>query len=98
MSRLNTILGVTLLVLGVLVLLGEFTVGFLLPILGVVLIVLGVLMLLGTVGGGTLMGILTVVLGLLLYVGRIGVPGLVERSINLIVGVLLVIMGLSRLV
>lgn len=86
-----------MLVLGILVLLGEFTVGFLLPFLGVVLIVLGVLMLLGTVGGGSLMGVLTIVLGLLLYVGRVGVPGIVERSINIIVGVVLVVMGIARL-
>lgn len=97
MSTLDTIIGIGLIVLGALVLLGEFTVGFLLPILGIVLIVLGALMLLNVVSGSTLVGVLTLVLGLLIYVGRLGVPGLIERSINLIVGVLLVILGIARL-
>jgi phosphoglycerol transferase MdoB-like AlkP superfamily enzyme len=97
MSRFQTAVGIGLLVLGLLTLLGELSVGFLLPILGIVLIVLGALMLLNVVGGGTLFGVITVVLGVLLYIGRLGVPSVVERSINLIVGVLLVIMGIARL-
>ncbi len=96
--RMDTIIGIALLVLGILVLVGEFTVGFLLPVLGIVLIVLGALMLLNVVAGGMLMGILSIVLGVLLYVGRLGVPGIVEQSINLIVGVLLVIMGIARII
>lgn len=94
---MDTILGIALLIIGILVLLGEFTVGFLLPILGIVLIVLGALMLLNVVAGGTLVAILTLVLGLLLYVGRLGVPGIVEQSINLIVGILLIVLGAARL-
>lgn len=94
---MNTLVSVALLLVGILVLVGEFTLGFLLPWLGVILVVLGVLMLLGILSGGTLVGTVTVVLGLLLYAGVIGVPGLIERAINLIVGVALVVVAIGRL-
>lgn len=94
---LDTIIGLILLVLGVLVLLGELGVGFLLPILGVVLVVLGALMLLNIVSGGTLFGIVTIVVGLLLYLDQIGVPGPVSQAINLIVGVVLVVLGILQI-
>lgn len=97
MSRLDTLISVALLIIGILVLLGEFTVGFLVPFLGIALIVIGILMLLNTLAGGTLVGVLLLVLGLLLSVGYVPVPALVERSINLIVGVFLVLIGVARL-
>lgn len=97
MATLDTLVSIALLVLGVLVLVGEFTVGFLLPFLGIALIVIAVLMLVDTLAGGTLVAVSLLVLGLLLAVGYVPVPGLVERSINLIVGVFLVVIGVARL-
>lgn len=96
MADIDTIIGIVMIILGALVLVGELGVGFLLPILGVALIVLGVLMLLGVVGGGTLMGVLTLVLGLLLYLDYVPVPSVVTRSINLIVGVVLIVLGIIQ--
>lgn len=95
-STLDRIIGVAMIVLGALVLLGELGVGFLLPILGVALIVLGILMLLDVLSGSTFTGVLVIVLGLLLYLGFVDVPDLVTRSINIIVGVVLVILGILQ--
>lgn len=95
-STFDKIIGVTMLVLGVLVLLGQFGVGFLLPIMGVALIVLGILMLVNVVSGSTFTGVLVVVLGLLLYLDYVPVPDLVTQSINIIVGIVLIILGIMQ--
>lgn len=97
MSTLDTVIGVGMIVLGVLALIGEFTFGFLLPVIGVVLIVLGVLMMLDVVSGGTLLAVLSVVLGILLFADFLDLPNLVKQSINIIVGVLLILFGIGRL-
>lgn len=94
---LDTILGIAMIVLGALVFLGELGVGFLLPVLGVVLVVLGILMLLDVVSGGTLVGILTLLAGLLLYAGYLDIPSVVTRSLNLVVGVVLIVLGVLQL-
>lgn len=93
---LDTILGIAMIVLGALVLLGEFAVGWLLPVLGVVLIVMGALMLLGVLAGGFLTGIAVLVMGILLYVDRIGVPDEIYAWFSTIVGVVLIILGLMQ--
>lgn len=98
MSKLDMIIGIGLLVLGVLVLLGEFAIGsMLLPVIGIVLIVFGALVLLDVVGGGTLVAILSIVFGILLATNFVELPNLVKQSINIIVGVLLILMGIGRL-
>lgn len=95
--RFDTILGIALVALGVLALLGEVTFGFILPFLGIALVVLGVLILGNVLDSGTLTGVVTLVLGLLLYSGRVGVPGRIAGYINLIVGVVLLVLGLRNL-
>lgn len=95
--NLDTILGLAMIVMGVLVFLGEFTVGWLLPVIGIVLVVLGILMLLGALAGGTLMGIAVLVVGLLLYGDVIGVPGNITQILNTIVGIVLIVLGILQL-
>lgn len=94
---LDTIIGIGMIVLGLLVFLGELGVGFLLPILGIVLVVLGVLMLLNVVAGGTLVAVLTLVAGLLLYLGFLDLPSIVIRSLNIVIGVVLIVLGILQL-
>ncbi len=93
---LDTIIGIAMIVLGVLVFLGEFTVGWMLPILGVILLVLGLLMLLGVVAGGTLTAVLLLVIGVLLYAGMVGVPETITQSLNVVVGVVLIVLGILQ--
>lgn len=94
---LDTVLGIAMIVLGVLVFVGEFTVGWLLPVIGLALIVMGVLMLLGVLAGGTLIGVLTLVAGLLLYAGFLDPPAIVTQSINTVVGIVLIVLGVLQL-
>lgn len=94
---LDTIIGLAMIVIGALVFLGEFSVGWILPVAGVVLIVLGVLMLLNVISGGTLTGIVVLVLGLLLYGGIVGVPAAITQILNTVVGVVLIVLGVLQL-
>jgi hypothetical protein len=93
----DQIVAIGLIVLGILVLVGELGVGFLLPILGIVLVVLGVLMLVNIVAGGTLVGVLTLVAGLLLYLDYVPLPDIVTQATNLVVGVFLLVLGVLQL-
>lgn len=93
---LDTILGIAMIVLGVLVLLGEFTVGWILPVAGLVLVVMGILMLLGVLAGGTLTGIAVLVIGILLYGDIVGIPGAVTQVLNTVVGVVLIVLGIMQ--
>lgn len=94
---LDTVIGILMIVLGTLVFLGEFGVGFLLPILGIVLVVLGILMLVNVVAGGTLMGVTNLVVGLLLYGDILGVPSAVTEILNPLVGIVLIVLGILQM-
>lgn len=94
---LDTILGIVMIVLGVLVYLGEFAVGWVLPVLGVILVLMGILMLLGVLGGGLLIGLLTLGAGLALYLGYLDLPSVVTRSLNIVIGIGLVVLGILQM-
>lgn len=94
--ELDTILGVAMIVMGVLVLLGEMTFTWIVPVIGIVLAVLGILMLLGVLAGGMLLGVAVLVLGLLLNAGFLDVPDTILQTINLVAGVLLLVFGVLQ--
>lgn len=93
----DTIVGIVLILLGILVLVGELSVGVLLNVLGLALVVLGILILGDVLTGGNVLGIAVLVLGLLIYLERVGVPGQIAEYVNLIVGVVLLVLGLREL-
>lgn len=93
----DLVVALLLIVLGVLVLVGELSVGPLVPILGIILIVLGVLMLLGTVGGGTVWAVVFLVLGILLQLDWLDLSRQLTRVLNLAVGIALLVFGAMRL-
>lgn len=86
-------MGIVATILGLLILLGEFTVAWLVPVLGIALVVIGVLMLTDVIGGGTPLGVIALVGGVLLMIPLFDVPMWLARGIDVIVGVLLIIFG-----
>lgn len=103
-TTVSTALGIALIVLGVLLVLGEFQLQSLLPFAGLALIVLGILVLVKTLPGGLLVGVVALVVGILLLEGFLGLPKDLRqtldpflRIINLVAGILLVILGVQRL-
>ena len=101
---MDLVIGIALIVVGALLLLGYWTVGWLLPYLGIVLIVAGILMLLGKLAGGMLVGILALVFGILLVLNFIDFPGDMKDFmrnamgiINLVAGIVFVVLGIMKL-
>jgi uncharacterized membrane protein HdeD (DUF308 family) len=103
-NTMNLVLGIALIVVGALLLIGQFSLGELLPFMGIVLLVAGILMLLGTIPGGKLIGIVLTVLGILLLANFIDFPDAISDAmravmgiINLVAGIILVILGIMKL-
>lgn len=90
-------LAITLIVIGILILVGSIGLGGLASIMGIVLIVLGVLMLIDVLPGGTLWGVITLVIGLLLQFGWLPGLGLAVEILEIIAGVVLLVMGVLKL-
>lgn len=90
----STILGVIAIVLGILILIGWFGFGDLVPILGVVLVVAAILILLGVIAGSRLAAILFLVLGILLLTGFLPGLGVIGRVIDIVVAIVLIIYGI----
>lgn len=93
-------IGISLIVLGALMLLGRFGVGDILPFLGIVLIVAGILLLIKVVPGGLLVGVVLLVLGLLLQFNWVDLPkgfGQVLDLVNLVAGIILIVLGALKL-
>lgn len=101
---LTLAVGITLIVFGILLIIGSFTLERLLPLAGIILTVLGVLILARTLPGGTLIGIVALVIGLLMLQGLLDLPGGFRdatkgllRIINVIAGVILLVLGISKI-
>lgn len=97
LARPNLIIGSALLVIGALILIGEFSLREVVPFIGIVLIVAGILMLLRAMPGGLIVGIAVLVLGILLQVNHIDIPHVDWGIVNLVVGIVLVVMGVLKL-
>lgn len=97
----NLLVGLLLLILGILLVVGYFSLGALIPYAGIVLIVVGILMLVDVLPGGVLLGVVGLVLGVLLVGNWIDLPAGIRdamKVINLVVGILLIIFGALRLI
>lgn len=100
-SLLDLVIGIGLIVVGVLLILGKWGLGAILPYLGIALIVLGVLILLGVLAAGKLIGIASLVVGILLVAGFLQLPKDVREYmwiVNLVAGIVLLVLGLQKLV
>ena len=98
MSSADTdkILGVVLIVLGVLVAVGPLSVSWLVTVGALVAIVVGVLILAKQIRGQANVAVLLIVLGVL----ALGVPFLkdvISTIVNIVVGVVLVVLGVTKL-
>ena len=99
-NTLDLVVGITMIVLGALMVLGYWSLGQLLPFAGIVLIVLGIIILLGKLPGGILLGIVALVAGILLVGNSIDLTPEVRNVmdiVNLIVGIVLIVLGAMRL-
>ena len=103
-NPLDLAVAIALIVLGILLLVGRFSLGALIPLAGVVLIVLGILVLIRTLPGGPLLGAVALVLGILLVGNWIDYPRSVDRSIrsamdiiNIVAGVICLILGVLKI-
>jgi hypothetical protein len=99
-STLDTVLGIALIVIGILLCLGKLGLGGLLPFAGIVLIVLGILVLINTLPGGKLLGIVCLVVGIILAMGFLSLPKEIQDYmwiVNLVAGIILIIMGAKKL-
>lgn len=99
-----TVVGIAFIVVGVLLLLGRFSLGWLLDVMGFALIVLGVLILVNVLPGGMPLGLLALILGILLLANILEFPrelreplGRFMDLLNLVAGVILIVVGALRL-
>lgn len=100
-SLLDLAIGIGLIVVGLLLILGKWGVGAILPYLGIVLIVVGILILLGTLAAGKLIGVASLVVGILLVMGFIDLPRDIQQYmwiVNLVAGIVLLVLGIQKLV
>lgn len=99
-STNDTVIGIVLLVLGLLLLLGWLDIPFLSTIIGVVLVVLGILALVGSgpMPKNPLLGVVLVVLGVLVLVPMLGIGGALASLIETIVAIVLIVAGILKLV
>ncbi|HLE47169.1 MAG TPA: hypothetical protein VI818_02640, partial [Candidatus Thermoplasmatota archaeon] len=67
-NKLDLILGIIMIVLGVLIVTGNLYLGPIVMVAAIALIVVGVLMLIHKLPGGTILAILAIVLGVLLLI------------------------------
>lgn len=95
----DIIVGIGLIIVGALLLLGEFGLGVILPYLGLVLIVAGILVLVGVIPGGLLIGVAVLVVGILLQFHWITADWVADVMpiLNLVLGILLVVLGILKL-
>ena len=99
-STLDLVVGIVMIVLGVLMLIGELSLGALLPYAGIVLIVLGIIILIGKLPGGLLLGLVSLIAGILLVANFFDIPkefAQVMGIINLVIGIVLIVLGVMRL-
>lgn len=95
---LDLALAIALIVIGILVILpGWLGLGGIASIMGIVLIVLGILMLVDVLPGGTLWGVITLVIGLILQFGWLDFPSVAIRTLEIIAGIVLLVMGVLKL-
>lgn len=100
-SVIDLIIGVTLIVIGALLVLGEIGLGAILPFLGIILIVLGVLILIGTLPASKLIGVVALIIGILLAIGFFDLPREITQYmwiVNLVAGIVLIVLGIQKLV
>jgi uncharacterized membrane protein HdeD (DUF308 family) len=95
-DRMNLILGVVLIVLGILVLTGNIYLGPIVTVAGILLIVVGVLMLINRLPGGTVLAVVAIVLGALLLIPNNVMPEVGARVLQLTIGVILLVYGILK--
>lgn len=96
----NTIIGVVLIVIGLLMVLNKLGIGDFLSYAGIILLVVGILILIGTLAGGTLLGIVVLVIGILLVAGFLDLPREIRDHlwiVNIVLGIVLIFFGVQRL-
>lgn len=91
------IVGIVLIALGVLLLAGFLSLGPLVPLIGVVLIIVGILALVGYFNLGKEFGVGAIVIGAILVSRIFGIAWLVGKLADIIIGILLIVLGISRL-
>ncbi|HLE48101.1 MAG TPA: hypothetical protein VI818_07375 [Candidatus Thermoplasmatota archaeon] len=99
-NKMDLILGIVMLVLGILIITGNFSFGPIVMVVGIALIVLGVLMLIKRIPGGTLIGVVAIVLGALLVIPdqTFGDPLKPFVSVaHIVIGVLLIVFGVLKI-
>lgn len=96
-ASVDKAIGITAIIVGVLVLVGELTFEWIVPLVGAIMVVIGILMLVDVLRGSTVVGMVFILVGVLLMVNLLGLPDIVGRVIDLIVGVALIVMGVLKL-
>lgn len=99
-SNLNTAVGVTLIVVGLLVLVGRFSLSPVFFLAGLILLVLGILVLAKKLPGSNWLGIGLLLVGLLLLWPGFKVPSALQAvfdALEIVIGIVLIVFGVLRL-
>ena len=92
-------LGIIMLVLGILVVTGNLTLGPIVWVAAIILIIVGVLMIIKTLPGGMILGIVAIALGALLLIPTFSKSlQPIFYNLHIIVGVLLIVFGVLKIV
>lgn len=98
-ANTNLVLGIVLVVLGILVLTGNFPfLSAIIYLAGIALIVVGILMLLKKMAGGTVLGVAAIVAGALLVIpAQFLGGGVIANVLHITIGVVLLVFGILKL-
>lgn len=102
-DSLSQAVGIVLIVFGILLLVGSFSISSFLPYAGILLIILGVLILVNVLPGGLLLGVAVLIVGILLVQGLVSLPKELRELrasltliINIVLGVILLLLGIQK--
>jgi hypothetical protein len=96
-TNMDKAIGITAIVLGILVLVGQLTFTWLVPFLGAILLIVGILALMDVVKTSRLVAVVFIVVGVLLLINLLGIPEFLARVLDIVVGVVLIVVGVMRL-